>query len=101
MYLYAAAGKVSVKKMSYDSLEKIAKRIIGKKILFPFRPIAAQCTGNEFNFICPSTQAKRKVTTVASNKAMTSILAFEYTQLKEDFNFEKHVGEPAAIGGVV
>jgi hypothetical protein len=37
----------------------------------------------------------------ASNKTATSILAFEYTQLKEPFKFEHHVDETASISGTI
>ena len=101
MYLYAAAAKVSEGNMSYDELEKKVKDFVGKKIVFPFRQIAVKCRGNEFNFTCASNEAKNKAVTVATNKKSTSIFAFEYVELKEDFDFDKHKGETAAIGGVV
>jgi hypothetical protein len=101
MYLFSAAGRVSERKMSYDELEQIVKSFVGKKIVSPFRTIAAKCEGREFNFICPSDNAKNKIVTVATNKAATSIYAFEYTQLKEDFDFDKYKGKFAAVSGVV
>jgi hypothetical protein len=86
--------------MSYEELEKIVNNFVGKKIVFPFRRIAIKCRG-EFNYICASDDAKNKTITAATNKKGTSIFAFEYVQLKEDFDFDKHKGETAAIGGVV
>ncbi|HYE73524.1 MAG TPA: hypothetical protein VEF04_09335, partial [Blastocatellia bacterium] len=100
MYLYSAAGKVSVGSMSYEDLEKKVNPFVGKRIVFPFRRIATKCRG-AFNYICASDDAKNKAVTAAANKRATSIFAFEYVQLKEDFNFEKHQGEAAAVGGVV
>ncbi|MCA1642764.1 MAG: hypothetical protein LC785_12630 [Acidobacteria bacterium] len=100
MYLYSAAGKVFVGSMSYEELEKTIKNFVGKKIVFPFRQIATKCRG-EFNYICASGDAKNKAMTAATNKKGTSIFAFEYVQLKEDFDFDKHEGKTAAIGGVV
>jgi hypothetical protein len=99
-YLYSAAGKVSAGRMSYEELEKSVKNFVGKKLMFPFRQIAVKCRG-EFNYICASDDAKNKAVTAATNRGGTSIFAFEYVQLKEDFDFEKHKGEAAAIGGVV
>src|ERR1043165_1213790 len=100
IYLYSAAGKVSVGRMSYEELEKSVKNFVGKKIVSPLRQIAVKCRG-EFNYICASDDAKNKAVTAATNRGGTSIFAFEYVQLKEDFDFDKHRGEPAAIGGVV
>lgn len=101
MLLFSAAGRVSEKKMGYDDLEKIAKVLVGKKLAFPFHPIEASCNGRQFNSICPTDKGKNKVMTASSNRLATTIFAFEYTDLKEDFDFAAHAGEMAAIIGTV
>lgn len=100
MYLYAAAGKVSAGNMSYEELEQNVKNFVGKKIVFHYRQIADKCQG-KFNLICASDDAMNKAVTAATNRKGTSIFAFEYVQLKEDFDFAKHKGEIATIGGIV
>ncbi|MGH9948692.1 MAG: hypothetical protein ACRD6X_16065 [Pyrinomonadaceae bacterium] len=100
MYLFSAAGKVSEGNMSFENLEKKVKVFAGKKIIFPYREITAKCNG-AFNFICGSNDSKNKAFTTASNKTATTIHSFEYIDLAEGFDFEKHEGEMAAIVGTV
>jgi hypothetical protein len=100
IYLYAAAGKVSEGAMSYDELEKSLKDFIGKEIALPYRPIALRCRG-DLNFICPSEGRKDKLVVAATNKAGTTIHAFEYVQLREPFDFASHDGEAASVGGTI
>lgn len=100
IYLYAAAGKVSEGNMSFEELEKNVKNFVGKKVVMPYRQIAPECQSS-LNFICSSDEAKNKAFVTATNQNGTTIHSFEYIQLKEDFNFAKHAGEEAAIGGVV
>ncbi len=97
--LYSAAGKVSVGKMSYEKLEEFVKDFVGKELVFPYRQVAVKCQG-ALNFICSSDGAKNKAFVSAANQAGTTILAFEHLQLKEDFDFAKHDGKEAAVGGV-
>jgi hypothetical protein len=98
MALYSAAGKVFEGKMSYDKLEEFVKGFVGKKLIFPYRQIAVNRKG--FNFISPSSEAKNKAMVTASNQAGTTILAFEYLEFKDNFDFVKHDGEEIAIGGI-
>jgi hypothetical protein len=100
IYLYAAAGMVTNGKMEFDDFAKSTKELIGKEVEFPYRPIALECRG-AFNFICPSNEKHDRATVAASNKTGTSILAFEYTQLKEPFDFAHHVDEAASISGTI
>jgi hypothetical protein len=100
IYLYAAAGKVTNGNMEFDDLAKLAKELIGKPVEVPYRPITLQCRG-AFNFICPSGDKNDRIMVAASNKTATSILAFEYTQLKEPFDFQHHVDETASISGTI
>ena len=58
------------------------------------------CHG-DFNFICVTEGAKDKLSVAATNKAATNIHAFEYVQLKENFEAASHVGEYATINGVI
>lgn len=100
IYLYAAAGKVSEGGMSYDELEKSLKDFIGKEVVLPYRPIAQHCRG-DLNFICPSEGGKDKLVVAATNKAGTTLHAFEYVQLKEAFDLASHDGEEASISGTI
>jgi len=100
MHLLAAAGRVSEGNMTYDDFEKVANPLVGKKLVFPFRTISTACNGLEFNYICPR-DSKNKVMTTATNKTATTILAFEYTDLKADFDFERNDGQPGAVVGTV
>ena len=100
IYIYSAAGKVSEGRMDYDLFGASVKEFVGKNVVLPFRPIALECrTG--MNFICPTNEAKDRLMVAASNKAGTRILAFEYTQLKEAFDFANHEDEPASIAGKI
>jgi len=98
MALYSAAGKVFDGKMSFDRLEEFVKGFVGKKIVFPRRQISVKCKG--FNFLCPSKETKNKAMVTAMNQAGTTILAFEYLQFKENFDFAKYDGKEVAVGGV-
>ena len=98
IYLYAAAGKVTDGRMEFDDFAKSAKEFVGKEVVFPFRPITTECRG-AMNFICPSNEKQDRAMVAATNKTGTSILAFEYTQLKEPFDFAHHEDETASISG--
>ena len=100
IYLYAAAGKVSEGNMSFEELEKSVKNFVGKKVVLPYHPITQKCQ-SAMNFVCASDGAKNKVFIIATNKTGTTIHSFEYVELKEDFDFAKHDGEDASIGGIV
>jgi hypothetical protein len=98
IYLYAAAGKVTDGRMEFDDFAKSAKEFVGKEVVFPYRPITMECRG-AMNFICPSNEKQDRAMVAATNKTGTSILAFEYTQLKEPFDFAHHEDEKASISG--
>ncbi len=98
IYLYSAAGKVSEGRMEFDDLSQAAKQFVGTKVVLPYRPITLECRG-AMNFICPSPESKDRFMVAATNKTGTTILAFEYVQLKEPFDFASHEDEPASIVG--
>ena len=98
IYLYAAAGKVTDGKMEFDDFAKSAKEFVGKEVELPYRPITLECRG-AMNFICPSNEKQDRAMVAATNKTGTSILAFEYVQLKEPFDFAHHEDERASISG--
>jgi len=100
IYLYAAAGKVTDGKMDFDDFTQSAKEFVGKEIELPYRPIRLECRGG-MNFICPSNDKPDRVMIAATNKTGTSILAFEYVQLKEPFDFARHEGDKASISGKI
>jgi hypothetical protein len=98
IYLYAAAGKVTDGKMEFNDFAKSAKEFVGKEVVLPYRPVTMECRG-AMNFICPSNEKRDRAMVAATNKTGTSILAFEYVQLKEPFDFEHHEDETASISG--
>ena len=100
IYLYAAAGKVTSGKMEFDDFTKSAKEFVGKEVVLPYRPITLECRG-AMNFICPSGDKQNRVMVAATNKTGTSILAFEYVDLKEPFDFTHHEDETASISGTI
>ena len=100
IYLYAAAGRVSAGVMSFEKLEPLTREFVGKEIAFPYRPIKTGCKG-DFNCVCANADAKDRLMVAASNKAATTIHAFEYVQLKEEFDAVAHAGEYASIAGVI
>jgi len=100
IYLYAAAGMVTDGRMEFDDFAKATKEFVGKEVEVPYRPITLECRG-AMNFICPSNEKRDRATVAATNKTGTSILAFEYTQLKEPFDFAHHQDETASISGTI
>ena len=100
IYIYAAAGKVSEGRMEFDQLARSTKEFVGKSVALPYRPITLECQG-ALNFICPSRDTKGKLSVAATNKTGTTILAFEYAQLKQPFDLASHVNEAASISGQI
>jgi len=100
IYLYAAAGKVSEGGMSFDQLAESLKDFIGKEVNLPYRPITEHCRG-ALNFICSSEGTKDKLQVAATNRAGTTIHAFEYVLLKEPFDIGGHEGQQASLGGII
>lgn len=100
IYLYSAAGKVSEGGMSFDELELLVKQFVGKDIVLPYRQMTQNCRGS-LNFICSSEGAKDRLIVAATNSTGTTIHAFEYVQLKENFDIASHEGEEASIGGII
>lgn len=102
MLLYSAAGSVAAGALSYEELEKLLPKLVGKKIAVPYRRVAADCNGRPmFNFICQNKDTEYDVVTTAANRAATSILAFEYVKLAKKFDFDKNDNEQATILGTV
>lgn len=100
IYMYAAAGKVSEGRMEFDELTQRVKDLEGKDVALPYRPIMIECRG-AMNFICPTKDSKLSALVCATNKTGTTILAFEYIQLKEAFDFANHENEAASIVGKI
>jgi hypothetical protein len=101
IYLYTAAGDVSIGKMTFESLNDAIKPLIGKNIVFPYRQLAATSDGHPLNFITPVKEDKKKLFSAACNQNGTTIHAFEYITLKDDFDVASHDGQPVSICGVV
>lgn len=97
IYLYTAAGKTSEGKMSFAELEKLAKTMEGKQITTPYRQFAK----DGMNFICQTSDSPNKLMTTACNKDGTTILAFEYTTLKNNFDAGAHEGKHASLSGIL
>jgi hypothetical protein len=51
--------------------------------------------------LCFPADKERALFTAATNKHGTNIHAFEYVQLQENFDYKRHEGKFAAIGGTV
>ncbi|HEX2640677.1 MAG TPA: hypothetical protein VHL50_08905 [Pyrinomonadaceae bacterium] len=101
MYLYSAAGKVSEGVMSFDDLEKRIKEFVGKEVSLPYQNISANCRqGPRFNTICAGDDPARIMIT-ASNRAATTIHAFQYIQLKQKFDFAKNDGKIGSVTGTI
>lgn len=101
MYLYTAAGKVSQGKMTFEELETAVKPMVGKYVVFPYRPLTIDSHGSPLNFISGDKSDKKKLFTVATNQDGTTVHAFEYITLKNDFELEEHDGEPASVSGTI
>lgn len=99
IYLYAAAGRVAAGVMSFDEMDGLLKDFVGKEIALPYRPIAVECHG-DLNYICAQS-SKDKLVVAAANKSGTTIHAFEYVQLKEEFDAASYRDQYASITGVV
>lgn len=100
MYLYSAAGRIAAGKMTYDELEKKIKDLAGKEIFLPARIVVEKCQeGVHFNGICKGESYDIMVT--STNRAATSIHAFEYITLKEKLDFAANNGKAAAIVGTI
>lgn len=99
--MYTAAGEVSAGQMSYDELSKVVEPLVGKAVVFPFRPLAVEAPGGALNLITGGKDDRKKLFSVASNQDGTTIHAFEYVTLKDEFDVARHDGEPASIGGVI
>lgn len=101
MMIYSAAGSVSVRKLSYDDLEKLLPKVSGKKIATPFHPLGINCRPPMFNYICKPIEGEYDASSTVTNRQATSILAFEYTKLAKKFDIEKHKEKLATVVGTV
>jgi hypothetical protein len=100
IHMYVAAGRVTEGRMSFEELEKALEGLTNKEVVMPYREITRECRG-ALNFICPADGAKDRLFVSATNQTGTSILAFEYIQLKEAFDAALHEGRQASIGGII
>jgi hypothetical protein len=101
IHLYAAAGKVLDRKMSYDDLETLVKPFVGKEIVFPYRPVTEDCSRGSLNFICSKSDNKKSLLVPGTNKNGTTILVFEYYKFKDDPKLSRYVGKSIAFSGKV
>ncbi len=97
-YLYSLAGKVSQAKMTFAELEKISDNFSGQDFLMPPRSILADCN-KALNYICAVKNYSKTLRFTASNKAFDAIHSFEYVQLLERFELEKHDRKFVVLGG--
>ena len=95
--IYASAGKVTQRQMTYDELEKVLKDLLGKQIMTPFRRIDPCADGpGAVGALCVR---ETKVSTGAMNRAGTYIHAFEYADLEQPFDAAKHKDKYGAVHG--
>lgn len=100
MLIYSSAGKVTMGKMSYEELKKIADPLVGQEVQLPAGEIIRDCRGN-FNAMCFKANGNHDVTVASSNRKATNIYAFVYTDLKEKFDYDAHLGKVGTVRGVI
>jgi|ERR1043166_1361247 hypothetical protein len=101
MFLYSGAGRVLAGKMTYDELEKVVKPFVGTELVIPFRTVRETCGGSNLNSICADNKDKKSLLVPATNKAGTTILAFEYYKFKDDPKLSRSVGSAVSFSGIV
>jgi hypothetical protein len=99
-YLYSLAGKITQGKSTFAELEKSANSLIGQNFLMPSREIASDCV-KKLNYICPVTDSEKSLRVTAINNAATSILSFEYIQMKEKLDVIANNGKQVFLEGTL
>jgi hypothetical protein len=99
MLLFSSAGKVTMG-MSYEELKKVADPLVGQEVQLPAGEIIRDCRGN-FNAMCFKPNSNHDVTVASSNKKATNIYAFVYTDLREKFDYDAHLGKIGSVRGVI
>jgi len=98
--LFSSAGKVTVGKMSYDELKKVADPFVGHEVQLPYGKIIRECRGN-LGALCFNPKESHDVTVASTNRTGTYIHAFVYTDLREKFDYDAHLGKIGTVRGVV
>lgn len=97
--IFASAGKVTQRQMTYPELEATLKDFIGKEIMLPFRRVDPCEDGpGRLGALCVR---DGKASGAATNRAGTYIHAFEYAELEKPFDAAKHKDKYAAVRGQV
>jgi hypothetical protein len=100
MLLFSSAGKVTMGKMSYEELQRIADPFVGLEVQLPYGQILRECRGN-LSAICFSNAGNHDVTVASTNKKGTYIHAFVYTSLQQKFDYDAHLEEIGTVRGAV
>ncbi|HEX6189391.1 MAG TPA: hypothetical protein VFZ40_15025 [Pyrinomonadaceae bacterium] len=96
--IFASAGKVTQRQMTYPELDKVLTDLLGKDIMTPFRRIDP-CEGGpgRLGALCVR---ETKASGSATNRAGTYIHAFEYAELEKPFDAGKHKDKYGAVRGL-
>ena len=100
MFIFASAGRVIERKMSFEELGKALRELVGKEIILPARELRTTCPP-PMNTICVRSEGNYDLSSAASNNHGTSIHAFEYIKLQEKFDAQGHNGDIGAVGGIL
>ena len=100
MLLFSSAGKVASGQISYEELQKVADPLVGQEVQLPYGEIIKECRGN-FRALCFTPKGNHDVTVASSNRKATRIHAFVYTDLREKFDYDAHLGKIGTVRGVV
>ena len=100
MLLFSSAGKVALGTMSYEDLQKVTAALVGQEVQLPYGKIMRDCRGN-LGAICFTPGGSHDVTVGSGNKNGTYIHAFVYTDLREKFDYDAHLGKIGTVRGIV
>ena len=97
--IFASAGRVSERKMTYEELGKILTDAVGKEIVLPARNFSTKSPPG-MNAIAVLKEGPHDLSCAASNDKGTNIFAFEYIKLKQKLD-RSHDGEVGAVNGTL
>lgn len=101
MHIYAGAGMVAKGQLSHKELLKKTKPFVGQRIVMPAHPCVEE-SKQAFNSLQLAVEDGRtKGTTITSNAAKTTILAFEYFQYQTPPEPVNLLGKMVRNGGIL
>lgn len=93
MLVFASAGKVTMGKMSYEEIKKVADPFVGLELQLPYAQIRQECRGN-LGAICFANTGNHDV-------VVAYIHAFVYSKLQQKFDYAAHLEEIGTVRGIV